>query len=166
VEAELAKWDKKLSTNAITPLAIGYWFDLDVSHYLDDDRTNYHQSLIVILCWAVELGRIDINVHTAMISSFMAQPHVGHFEQVLHIFAYLKCLDSSILVFEEIKPTFKESTFNQCDWSELYPEAQEAIPLNMPEPKGNGVNITVFVDADHAGNRATHRSFTGICILC
>ena len=26
------------------------------------------------------------------------------------------------------------------------------------------MNITVFVDADHAGNRATRRSFTGILI--
>ena len=99
-----------------------------------------------------------------MMSSFMAQPRVGHFEQVLHIFAYLKRHDRSTLVFEEIKPTFKESAFNQCDWSEFYPEAQEAIPLNMPEPKGNSVNITVFVDADHAGDRATCCSFTGILI--
>ena len=37
VETELAKWDKKLSTTAITPfLASGYWHELDVSHYLDD----------------------------------------------------------------------------------------------------------------------------------
>ena len=164
VETELAKWDKKLSTKAITPLASGYWPELDVSHYLDDDRTNYYQSLIGILCWAVELGRIDINVHTAMMSSFMAQPCVVHFEQVLHIFAYLKYHDCSTLVFEEIKPTFKESAFNQCDWSEFYPEAQEAISLNMPEPKGNSVNITVFVDADHAGNRTTRCFFTGILI--
>ena len=99
-----------------------------------------------------------------MMSSFMAQPHVGHFEQILHIFAYLKCHDHSTLVFEEIKTTFKESAFNPCDWSEFYPEAQEAIPLNMPEPKGNSVNITVFFYADHADNRATHHSCTGILI--
>ena len=65
VETELAKLDKKLSTKAITPLASGYRPELNVSHYLDDDRTNYYQSLIGILRWAVELGRIDINVHTA-----------------------------------------------------------------------------------------------------
>ena len=69
-----------------------------------------------------------------MMSSFMAQPCVGHLEQVLRIFAYLNCHDHSTLVFEEIKPTFKESAFNQCDWSEFYPEALEAIPLNIPEP--------------------------------
>jgi hypothetical protein len=38
-------------------------------------------------------------------SSFMAQPCVGHFEQALHIFAYLKHHDRLTLVFEEIKPT-------------------------------------------------------------
>ena len=94
----------------------------------------------------------------------MAQPCVGHFEQVLHIFAYLNRHDRFTLVFEEIKPTFKESAFNHCDWSEIYPEAQEAIPLNMSEPIGNSVNITVFVDADHPGDRATCCSFTGILI--
>ena len=104
------------------------------------------------------------NVHTAMISCLMAHPCVGHFVQVLHTLSYLKCHDCLTCAFEVINATFKESAFNQCDWSEFYPEAQEAIPLNMPEPKGNSVNISVFVDADHAGNRATCRSFTGILI--
>ena len=96
-------------------LASGYQPELDVSHHLDDDRLHYYQSLNGIRYGAVELGRIDINVHTAMMSSFMAQPHVGHFEQVLHIFAYLKCHDCLTLVFEEIKPTFKESASNHTD---------------------------------------------------
>ena len=73
-----------------------------MSHYLDDDRTNYYQSLIGILLWAVELGRIDINVHTAMMSSFIAQPCVGHFEQVLRIFAYLKCHDRLTLLLKKL----------------------------------------------------------------
>ena len=36
--------------------------------------------------------------------------------------------------------------------------------MNIPEPKGNSGCITVFVDAGHAGDRATRRSFTGILI--
>ena len=40
VEIELAKWDKTLSTKAITPLASGYWPELDVSHYLNADSLN------------------------------------------------------------------------------------------------------------------------------
>jgi hypothetical protein len=36
----------------------------------------------------------------------------------------------------------------------------------MPEPRGLEVDISVFVDADHAGNRVTRRSHTGIIIYC
>ena len=35
----------------------------------------------------------------------------------------------------------------------------------MPEPRGNAVDITCFVDADHAGNRITRRSHTGVIIF-
>jgi hypothetical protein len=34
----------------------------------------------------------------------------------------------------------------------------------MPKPLGNPVNITCFVDANHAGNVVTRRSHTGILI--
>jgi hypothetical protein len=34
----------------------------------------------------------------------------------------------------------------------------------MPEPLGNPVNISVFVDANHAGNAVTRRSHSGILI--
>ena len=36
----------------------------------------------------------------------------------------------------------------------------------MPKPRGEPVTINVFVDADHAGNRITRRSHTGILIYC
>jgi hypothetical protein len=34
----------------------------------------------------------------------------------------------------------------------------------MPEPLGSSINITAFVDANHAGNVVTRRSYTGIII--
>jgi hypothetical protein len=34
----------------------------------------------------------------------------------------------------------------------------------MPEPLGYGVKVSVFVDADHAGEKVTRRSHTGILI--
>ena len=36
---------------------------------------------------------------------------------------------------------------------------------NMPEPRGKEVDTMVFVDADHAGNRVTLRSHTGVIIF-
>ena len=35
----------------------------------------------------------------------------------------------------------------------------------MPTPRGKHVEITAFVDADHASNRVTRRSHTGIIIM-
>jgi hypothetical protein len=40
----------------------------------------------------------------------------------------------------------------------------EELPPKMPKPMGNSVNITCFVDANHAGNVVTRRSHTGILI--
>ena len=35
----------------------------------------------------------------------------------------------------------------------------------MPIPLGTAVNVNIFVDADHAGNKVTRRSHTGIIIF-
>ena len=45
------------------------------------------------------------------------------------------------------------------------PDAEDTVPHNMPEPRGKAVDITCFVDADHAGNKVTRRSHTGIIIF-
>ena len=34
---------------------------------------------------------------------------------------------------------------------EIYVDAEDIIPHNMPPPLGIGIDINVFVDADHAG---------------
>jgi len=42
---------------------------------------------------------------------------------------------------------------------------KEEIPSNAPKPLGLPVEITAFVDADHAGDKLTRRSHTGIIIF-
>ena len=49
---------------------------------------------------------------------------------------------------------------------EIYPDAIEELPHDMPEPLGESVQINTFVDADHAGDKLTRRSQTGILIFC
>jgi hypothetical protein len=89
---------------------------------------------------------------------------MGHMEQVLHIFAYLKCHEQSNLVFDPRPVDWAPSTFTSCDWSTFYKDATEPIPPNAPPPRGQEVQINAFVDADHAGNRITRRSQTGILL--
>jgi hypothetical protein len=38
----------------------------------------------------------------------------------------------------------------------------EGIPTNIPEPRDNPIQTTVFIDAGHAGNVITRRSKTGV----
>jgi hypothetical protein len=86
-------------------------------------------------------------------------------EQVLHIFAYLKAHNKSKMVFDDTLPSFHGSTFKTYDWFDFYGDIKEAVPPNAPEAKGNSVHMSCFVDADHAGNRVTRRSHTGILIF-
>jgi hypothetical protein len=166
VELELGRMDKRLNGKASSPVASGYRPELDVSPLLDADRANYYQNLIGILRWAVELGRIDIHVAVAMLSRYLVQPRLGHLEQVFHIFAYLKKhLEKSTMVFDDKIPTINQAGFKECDWKDFYQDAQEAIPLNAPVARGNAVEMHAFVDADHAGDRITRRSQTGIIIF-
>ncbi|MGH7974027.1 MAG: reverse transcriptase domain-containing protein [bacterium] len=165
VEMELEKIDLKLPTKTSTPMNSGYRPELDVSPILDDERANYYQNLIGVLRWAIELGRIDIHIDVAMLSSFLVQPRIGHLDQVIHIFAYLKSHRRSTMVFDDTRAVIPESKFTKCDWTEFYRDAKEPIPSNMPEARGNSVQMNCFVDADHAGDRLTRRSHTGILIF-
>jgi hypothetical protein len=63
---------------------------LDDTALLGDEETNYYQSQISILRWMVELGRLDIYVHVALLSSYLVQPRRGHLEAIYNIYGYLK----------------------------------------------------------------------------
>ena len=64
-------------------------------------------------------------------------------------------------------PMINEPDFERRDWvsSEFgHVEDKEALPPNMPEPRGMGFTIVAKVDADHASNTVTRRSRTGILV--
>ncbi len=151
--------------NISTPIAFGYRPELDTTPLLNPDQANYYQSLIGVLRWAIELGRIDILIHVSMLSSFLAAPRQGHLSQVHHIFAYLKKYPRSTMVFDDTTPIVDPSTFFQADWTEFYRDAKELIPPNAPTPRGKPVEMYCFCDADHAGDKITRRSHSGILLF-
>ena len=63
-------------------------------------------------------------------------------------------------------PNIDENRFVQYDWTEIYRYAEELIPPNLPEPRGRYISTHCFVDSDHAGDKNTRRSQTGILIFC
>ena len=112
----------------------------------------------------MELGRIDIHYHVAIMSRYLAAPREGHLEQVFCIFAYLKKHPTYKIVMDSTPVNWSASKFPARDWTDFYPDAKEEIPPNMPEPHGQSVQINCFVDADHAGDVVSRRSHTGILI--
>jgi hypothetical protein len=148
----------------MTLLSQGYRPKLDQSQELDNKCGQYYQSLIGVLRWICELGRIDIMVAVSMLSHHVVSLWEGHLQQVFHLFAYLKHHKRSKMVFDDTEPVFNDAAFKVCDWSEFYPDAKEAIPHNAPKACGNGVVTSCFVDANHAGCKATRRSHTGVII--
>jgi hypothetical protein len=69
------------------------------------------------------------------------------------------------MVFDPAEPLIDPTHFTKHDWHDFYRGAQEKIPAVYPEPLGNYVSMYCFVDADHASDRATRKSHTGVLIL-
>jgi hypothetical protein len=77
-------------------------------------------SVIGVLRWAVELGRIDITAKVSILLSHLALPGDGHLAQAFHIFAYLEPQHASRLVFDPTYPYIDDTLFNTaCDWKPL-----------------------------------------------
>ena len=149
--------------------AVEYRPELDTSLECNDEQINFYQNLIGVLRWIVELGRIDIAFETAVLSQYLAYPRTGHMTQALHIFKYLDIHTQSELTFDAneyflTSESLQESQDKQRSMSQLYTDAKEDLPPNAPEPRGRSVQINCFVDSDHAGDRITRRSHTGIII--
>ncbi len=89
IEAYLAQEKRQLKGNK-QPFPSDYFPELDTSLLLDEEEANHFMSHISILRWMVELGRLDIYVNVALLSSFLMQPRRGHLEAVYSIYGYLK----------------------------------------------------------------------------
>ena len=70
----------------------------------------------------------------------------------------------SVAVGEYLVGHIDHSNFWECDWREFFEGAVEAIPLNSPPPRENKVDLHMFVDSDHAGNKWTKRSRTSFMV--
>jgi len=146
------------------PMRNGYRPELDYSPLLSPKAANFYQQLIGMLRWTVELGRIDIHLAVTLLSSYMMSPREGHLIEVLQIFFYLK-YNATRTKIDHFPVNWDEAAFPKHDWSTFYADAKEELPPNMPEVRGNPVKINCFADVDHAGNRITRQSHTGIIIF-
>ena len=89
--------------------------------------------------------------------------------QALHIFKYLEIHHKNDLAFDPLYHVVEnDQTIENyiTTMKDLYRDAIEDIPPNAPPPRGSPVQINCFVDSDHASDRITRRSQTGILLYC
>jgi hypothetical protein len=155
-----------LKSQAKNQFPMNYQPKLDVSNELGPALSSRYLQLIGIVQWAIELGQINIHHEVSLLSQYQANPRVGHLEALYHVFANMKRhLDIDCVAFDPKTPVVDESVFNNStDWKEFYGEVQKELPPKMPKPQGQRVTISAFVDANHAGNKVTRCSHTGIII--
>jgi hypothetical protein len=166
VEEALMKKGQRLPSKCYSPLPDKYRPELDTSAELKADGVLYYQELIGVLRLAVELGRVDILLETSLMSSHLALPRVGHLDRLYQMFGYLKQHPKRKLAFDSQHPKIDERRFKQYDWYDFYRDATEAIPKDMPKPRGNPMSTHCFVDASHGSDHVTRRSQTGLLISC
>ena len=116
---------------------------LDNTLYCNAKLTTVYQNIIGILQWICELGRLDILYETSILLQYLVQPRIGHLQQSLNIMYYLKHKNKSFVLLDPTRFDVNWTPKNEGDISpseraramqELYPDAEEHLLHNMPEP--------------------------------
>ena len=80
--------------------------------------------------------------------------------------AYLKKKHNSRLVFDPTYPKIDESIFKDCEWKDVYGDAEESISQNVPKPRGKDVDLGGKVDSYNAGDKETRQSRSDYLMFC
>ena len=152
-----------------TPMQSGYHPELDDSPMLDEQRSSLYRSLVGSASWIVTLGRFDIQFAVNCMSRYNLAPRESHLKAMFYLFGYLKKYDRLRVL---IDPAYRDNSMFEPEskgidpkWKEFYPDAEEMIPRDMPKTWGKSARLTVYVDADHASDKVTRRSVTGIIVF-
>ena len=76
-------------------------------------------------------------------------PRQGHLEVALYIMSYLKLRHNSRLVFDPSYLDKDHCNFWEVDWMDFYEGAFDAIPHNVPLPRGKEIDLPMCVDSNH-----------------
>ena len=123
-----------------------------------------------------ELGRVDIYTDTSMISSHLELPRRGHLESLFNMFSYLKNHQNSEMMFDTTDTDVDTDDFQSEEWGlSIYVDVKEKTLTiisfsesgtgNIPESRGQGFTMTIYVDCDIDSDCVTRRSRTGFAIF-
>ena len=136
---------------------------MDDSPFLDDDDVRQYQSVIGMCQWICTAGRLDICFAVSSLSRYSSNPREGHLKMSVKILGYLKKYTKKGFVIDPISPNTNINYDRvKTDFGNQYYDFVEDIDPSLPKPLMKELNITNFVDADHAHDKTTGRSITGM----
>eukprot|EP00957_Ditylum_brightwellii_P211907 15366746-Ditylum_brightwellii.AAC.3 len=131
-----------------------------------------YQMLLGMLNWIVILGRLDIAYAVSSIACFTTYPRKGHNTRLLYTFGYLKKKSNRRIRIDHRDPAVaKNGAEGQLEvdllakMREHYPKAEESNDDQLLKSFFDELEITSYVDSDHAHNKLTRRSITGLIIF-
>ena len=156
----------KPRTSYQTPLEPNDHPELDDTEFLDEDGTQKYQSAIGSLQWLISIGRFDIMTHVMSLSSFRAQPRMGHLKRVKRLYGYIYRTRHYCIKFRTGTPEM--SQFNNkldMDWDRSVYEANGTEPVlpQAPDTLGNKVTLIHYFDANLLHDMLSGKAVTG-CI--
>ena len=141
--------------------------EIDQSPLLGASQHRQYQQLIGILNWIMQIGRVDIAYATTSLARFVAAPRRNHMKHALYVFGYLKkhpnrriTVDSRNPIFDYGEELLKDDIRTKMQGQ--YPEALEEIDIDVPKPIMPEMSLMVMVDSDHAHDKVSRRSITGM----
>ena len=139
--------------------------ELDATAFLDEDGIQKYQSMVGSLQWLVAIGRWDIMTALMSLSSFRAQPRIGHLDRLKQIYGYVHRTRAYAIKYRVDQPDV--TTFDnriKMDWSKsIYGDHTEELPDDAPTPLGKEVVLLHYFDANLMHDVLSGKAVTG-CI--
>ena len=83
---------------------------MDTSSEFNEYQVNFFHSLIGVLLWIIDLGRIYIAFKVPILSKISVNLKTGHLIQSLYMFKYLEIHNQNYLTFD---PCYQYVTYDQ-----------------------------------------------------
>ena len=110
--------------------------------------------------WLITTTRIDITYAISTLSRYTHIAREGHFADLVRVFEYLhKFPNLGIRISKDtfqhkVDPAAELKTKQYLEQIRAYyPDAQDQVDKDWPPPRGKPIHVTIYLDADHAGNR-------------
>jgi hypothetical protein len=139
--------------------------ELDNTPLLQEAGIKHFQRIIGICQWLIVSGRFDLCYAITSLSRFSAGAREGHLEAARQVMGYLRKYPRRGYVVNPVSPHFDPVYSNvevKCDFGNQYSYFREELDPRFPKPLLKEMDFNVFIDADHAHDKVTGRSITGL----